>query len=95
MPAKFSGECSTSSGRPSSRSTTASIAGVVASGFVPATALDGGLVDLRLGGGERGGPDCFCITFRGVLPAYTRGLCVTLSFLGVLCVNCTSAAYYE
>jgi hypothetical protein len=75
-----------------SRSTTASYASAVASGLVPAAALDGGKVGLRLDGGERGGLDGFCKFFRGVLPTNARDLCVICLLYGVLCVNCTSTA---
>jgi hypothetical protein len=41
LPTEDSDEISTSSGRPSSRSTTASIVSAEASGYVPAVVLDG------------------------------------------------------
>jgi hypothetical protein len=51
--------------------------------------LDGGKIDLRLDGGERG-LDCFGKSFSGVLPSNARDLCVIVLAYGVLCVNCTS-----
>jgi hypothetical protein len=42
--------------------------------------LDDGKVDLRLDGGERGGLDCVCKSFSGVLPTIARDLCAIFSF---------------
>jgi hypothetical protein len=63
---KDSGKKSTSFERPPSRLATAFIVGVEASGSVPASVLDGGLVDLRLNGSERGRSDYNCKYFSRV-----------------------------
>jgi hypothetical protein len=91
-PVKESGKVLTSSERPPSRLATASNAGAEASGSVPASELDGGLADLRLNGGERGGSDCNCKSFRRVLSTYARDLCVIALVYGVPCVKCTPTA---
>jgi hypothetical protein len=72
--------------------TTASSVDAEASGCVPATVLDGGMIDLRLNGGEKGGLDCLGKSFSGVFPANARDLCVIVLAYGVLYVNCTSTA---
>jgi hypothetical protein len=69
------------------RSAAAAIVGSEASGFVPASVLDGGSSGLWLGGGERGGPVCFSVSLREVLPTFARDLCVFSVFYGVSCNN--------
>jgi hypothetical protein len=73
-PVKDSGTCSISIGRPLLRSASALIVFSAASGFVPASGIDGGSLDLhlRLDGGEREGPDCIASPFSGVFSAFTR-----------------------
>jgi hypothetical protein len=89
MPVKDSGACLTSLVRPYSRSATALIVFSAASGFVPASRLDGGSFDLhlRLDGGEREGPDCFVSSFSEVFSAFTRDLYFISFSHGVLCYN--------
>jgi hypothetical protein len=69
--------------RPSSRSATACIVSMEASGFVPASMLDDGSSNLWLGGGEREGSDCFPKSFREIFSTNTRVLCVISFFYGV------------
>jgi hypothetical protein len=83
-PAKFSGK-QTSFERPSSRCATAFNVGLEASGVVPASSLDGGWPDLKLGVGYREGPDCFCKSFKEVLSAFVKDPCVILFYDGVAC----------
>jgi hypothetical protein len=94
-PARDSGDISTSSGRPFSRSATAFNASTGASGLVPAPVLDGGKAGLRLIGGERGGLDCIRKSFRRVLSTITRDLCTIFSFHGVLYVKLYIHRYNE
>jgi hypothetical protein len=69
-PMMESDTCLTSLVRPLSRST-AFIIFSAASGFVPASVLDGGSFDLQLDGGEREGPDyIFFISQQGLLCIY-------------------------
>jgi hypothetical protein len=53
--------------------------------FVPASELNGGSSDLRLDGGDREGPDCFCKSFSGIFSAIVRDLCVISSFYEIFC----------
>jgi hypothetical protein len=69
------------------RSATADIVGLEASGFVPAFDLNGGSSGFWLHGGDRGGPVCYYVSFRDVLPILTRDLYVFLVFYGVLYNN--------
>jgi hypothetical protein len=50
---------------------TVAIVGSEASGFIPASVLDGGSSGLWLDGGERGGSVCYSLSFREVLPTFT------------------------
>jgi hypothetical protein len=84
---KGSGTSSTSIRRPLLRSATAAIVGSEASGFVPASVLDGGSSGLWLDGGERGGSICHSLSLREVLPIFARDLCVLSVFYGVPCNN--------
>jgi hypothetical protein len=84
---KGSGKSLTSIGRPLPRSATACIVGSEASGFVPASDINGGSSGLWLDGGDRGGPDCFSLSFREVLSTLARVLCVLLVFYEVPCNN--------
>jgi hypothetical protein len=84
---KGSGTSSTSIRRPLLRSATAAIFGSEASGFVPAFVLDGGSSGLWLDGGEKGGSDCYSLSFSEVLSAFTRNLCVLSVFYGVPCIT--------
>jgi hypothetical protein len=85
MSVKGSGKSLTSIGRPLLSSATADIVGSEASGFVPASDLNGGSFGLWLDGGDRGGPICFFVSFREVLPTLTTDLCVFLVFYRVHC----------
>jgi hypothetical protein len=76
----------TSTGRPFSRSTSALNIGLEASGFVPASFLDGGWPDLRLGDGYREGHDCDCKLFNEALSASAKDPGVILLFYGVPCI---------
>jgi hypothetical protein len=58
---------------------------MAASGFVPATELDGGSSNLRLDGGDREGSDYFFLSFREVLSINTSDLCIVFFSYGVLC----------
>jgi hypothetical protein len=84
---KGSGTSSTSIRRPLLRSAAAAIVGSEASGFVPASVLDGGSSGLWLDSGERGGSVCYSVSLREVLPILTRDLCVFPVFYGVPCNN--------
>jgi hypothetical protein len=84
---KGSGISSTSIRRPLLRSAAAAIVGSEASGFVPASVLDGSSSGLWLNGGERGGSACFSVSLREVLPTLTRDLCVFPVFYGIPCNN--------
>jgi hypothetical protein len=72
---KGSGTSSTSIRRPLLRLATAAIVGSEASGFVPASVLDGGSSGFWLDSGERGESVCYSLSFREVLPTFTRDLC--------------------
>jgi hypothetical protein len=87
LPVKGSGTSSTSIQRPLLRSATAAIVGSEASGFVPASILDSGSSGLWLDGGEKGGSVCYYLSFREVLPTFTRNLCVLSIFYGVPSIN--------
>jgi hypothetical protein len=65
-----------------------------ASGVVPASFLDGGWPDLKLGDGIREGLDCDCILFSEVLSASAKDPCEILFFMGFLVICCTATAYY-
>jgi hypothetical protein len=71
--------------RPSLRSLPALIVSAEASGFVPASVLDGGDYDLSLDGGEREGSVCNCKSFSEVFSVSTGDLRVILFSYGVLC----------
>jgi hypothetical protein len=71
--------------RPFLRLAVASHADLEASGFVPASELDGDLADLLLVGGEREGLDCVFLPLSEALSANARDLCVIFLFHGVLC----------
>jgi hypothetical protein len=83
-PAKVPGN-QTSIERPSPRSAAAFNVGLEASGVVPASSLDGGWPDFKLGVCYREGPDCFCKTSREVLSTFAKDPCVILFFDGVTC----------
>ena len=93
-PAKGSGAYLTSSVRPLLKSVAALNVRTEASGSVPASVLDGGDGDFRLGGGEREGFDCFFPSFSEVFSTNTRDLCVICFSYEVLCKICTSTACY-
>jgi hypothetical protein len=79
MPVKGFSKSLTSFQRPLLRLATADIVGLEASGFVPASDLNGG--------SSRGGQVCFSVSFREVLSTLTRDLCVFLVFYRVSCNN--------
>jgi hypothetical protein len=83
-PVKVSGN-QTSIGRPSQRSATAFTVGLEASGVIPASSPDGGWLDLSLGVGYRGGPDCDCKSLNEVLSTDAKDSCVIFHFYGVPC----------
>jgi hypothetical protein len=75
----------TSTGRPFLRPASAFNVGLEASGVVPASFLDGGWPDLKLGDGIREGLDYVCILFSKVLSASAKDPCVILFSYGVPC----------
>jgi hypothetical protein len=93
LPVKVSG-ISTSFVRPLSRLAPASHVGTEASGFVPASAPGGGVVGLRLDGGEREGPDCSVIFFSGVFSTFARDLCIICNLMGSCVKNYMSTAVF-
>lgn len=92
-PVKGSGNRITSFVRPSSSSAAALDTCVGASGFVPASGHGGGAADLRLGGGEKEGPNCCYLLSYEVFSAFTRDLCVVFYFMGSFVKECTSTAW--
>jgi hypothetical protein len=93
LPVKDSGTSSTSIRRPLLRSAAAAFVGSEASGFVPASVLDGGSFGLWLDGGERGGSVCFLyLSERSFLPL-PGSYVLFLYFMGFLVITCTSTAY--
>lgn len=81
--------------RPLPRLAVASHADFEASGFVPASKLDGDLADLLLVGGEREGPDCFLLSFSEALSASIRDLCVLFYFMGSFVVYCSPTVCFQ
>jgi hypothetical protein len=73
-PTMLPGISLTSSWRPSRRSATTLWVFMAASGFVPASVLDGGGrgLQLWLDGGQREGPDCLVLSISKVLSAIIR-----------------------
>lgn len=84
-PVKGSDISLTSFVRPLSRFAAALDACTEASGLVPASGHGGGVADLRLGGGEREGPDCVSSSASEVFSANVRDPCVVYLVYGVLC----------
>jgi hypothetical protein len=75
------------------RSATAYYGCVEASGFVPASAHDGCVVDLRLGGRAREGPDCFSLFLSEVFSANNRDLYVYSDLMGSFVITYTSTVW--
>jgi hypothetical protein len=77
----------TSSRRPSRRSATALYVYTAASGFVPASVLDGGGLGLQLwlDGGKREGLVCLVLSFSKVFSAFIGDPFVFCFSYGVLC----------
>jgi hypothetical protein len=95
MPVKDSGTSSTSIRRPLWRSTAAAYVGSEASGFVPASVLDGGSSGfcLWLDGGERGGSVCFqYLSVRSFL-LLLGNYVLFLYSIGSFVITCTSTDY--
>jgi hypothetical protein len=95
LPVKYSGMSSTSIRRPLQRSAAAAFVGSEASGFVPASVLDGGCAGfwLWLDGGERGGSVCsLYLSARSFLLLPGTYVCF-LYFMGFLVITCTATAY--
>jgi hypothetical protein len=93
LPVKDSGTSSTSIRRPILRSAAAAFVGSEASGYVPASVLDGGSSGLWLVGGERGGSVCFLyLSERSFLPL-PGSYVLFLYFMGTLIITCTSTGY--
>lgn len=88
-PVKGSDICLTSFVRPLLRFAAAYRVCSAASGFVPASGYDGGMAIFRLGGGHRGGPDCFSRLLSQVLSANVKSLCVISDFMGFFVMSCT------
>jgi hypothetical protein len=94
LPVKDSGMSSTSIRRPLLRSAAVAFVGSEASGFVPASVLDGGSSGFWLDGGERGGSICFLyLSERSFLPL-PGSYVLFLYFMGSLIITCTSTAYF-
>jgi hypothetical protein len=91
-PAKGSGE-STSFVRPLLRSAVAYYVCTEASGFIPASTHDGGVADLRLGGGEREGSDCVFPFFSEVFSVNAEDLYVFSDLMGSFVIICTSTVW--
>jgi hypothetical protein len=91
-PVKESGGSLTSFVRPLPRLVPVYYGNSAASGFVPASGLDGGATGLWLDGGDREGPDCYVSSFSEVFSAYARDLCVILNLMGSFVIICKSTA---
>jgi hypothetical protein len=95
MPVKDSGMSSTSIRRPLQKLAAAPFVGSEASGFVPASVLDGGSSGFCswLDSGERGGSDCFLyLSVRSFL--LLLGTYVSFLYLmGSLVTTCTATDY--
>jgi hypothetical protein len=93
LPVKDSGMSSTSIRRPFLRSAAAVFVGSEASGFVPASVLDGGSSGFWLDGGERGGSVCFRYLSERSFLHLPGSYVLFLYFIGSLVITCTSTAY--
>jgi hypothetical protein len=93
LPVKDSGTSSTSIRRPLPRSAAAAFVGSEASGFVPASVLDGGSSGFWLDGGERGGSVCFLYLSERSFLHLPGSYVLFLYFIGSLVITCTSTAY--
>jgi hypothetical protein len=95
MPVKDSGMSSTSIWRPLRRSAVAAFVGSEASGFVPASVLDGGSSGFCfwLDGGERGGSVCFLYLSVRSLLLLPGTYVLFLYSMGSLVITCTATAY--
>jgi hypothetical protein len=95
LPVKDSDMSSTSIRRPLQKSAAATFVGSEASGFVPASVLDGGCAGfwLWLDGGERGGSVCSLYLSARSFLLLPGTYVLFLYFMGFLVTTCTATAY--
>jgi hypothetical protein len=95
LPVIDTGMSSTSIRRPLQRSAAAAFVGSEASGFVPASALDGGCAGfwLWLDGGERGGSVCSLYFSARSFLLLPGTYVLVLYFMRFLVTTCTATAY--